>query len=72
MLSIRLPAEVELRISNLAERTGRTKTSFVREAVLEYLNDLEDLYEAEQRMIEVKTGKSRVYTAQEVEEQLGL
>ena len=44
MLAIRLPAEVESRLEALARATGRTKTFYAREAILEHLDDLEDLY----------------------------
>ena len=61
MLAIRLPAEIELRLENLAKSTGRTKTFYAREAILEYLEDMEDLYMAEQRMAEIKAGLSKAY-----------
>ena len=47
MLAIRLPEEVERRLEKLAKRTGRTKTYYARQAILEHLDDLEDLYLAE-------------------------
>ena len=49
MLAIRLPETVEKRLSALAAETGRTKTSLAREAILEHIDDLEDLYLAESR-----------------------
>ena len=49
MLAIRLPADIELRLASLAAETGRTKTALAREAILEYIDDLEDLYLAESR-----------------------
>lgn len=72
MLAIRLPAEIESRLEALAKATGRTKTFYVREAILEYLDDLEDLYLAEQRLIDLRAGRSRTYTLDEVERDLGL
>ena len=39
---------------------------------MEYLDDLEDLYLAEQRYTEIKTGQSRSYLLDEVEKDLGL
>lgn len=71
MLAIRLPAEIELRLENLAKSTGRTKTFYAREAILEYLEDMEDLYMAEQRMAEIKAGLSKAYTLDEVKSRLG-
>ena len=49
MLAVRLPEEIENRIALLARSTGRTKSFYVREAVVEYLDDLEDYYLAESR-----------------------
>lgn len=49
MLAVRLPEEIENRIASLARSTGRTKSFYVREAVVEYLDDLEDYYLAEAR-----------------------
>ena len=54
MLAIRLPSEIEDRLEALAQATGRTKTFYAREAILEHLDDLEDLYLAEQRLIDVR------------------
>jgi len=72
MLAIRLPAEVEARLEALAKATGRTKTFYAREAILEHLDDLEDLYLAEQRLIEHRAGRSQSYSMDEVEQRLGL
>ena len=72
MLAIRLPADIENRLDVLAKTTGRTKTFYAREAILEYLDDLEDLYLAEQRLIDNRAGKSKTYTLDEVVKSLGL
>lgn len=50
MLAVRLPESIEDRLTALAKATGRTKTFYVREAILEHLDDLEDLYLAENRL----------------------
>jgi RHH-type rel operon transcriptional repressor/antitoxin RelB len=49
MLAIRLPESIEQRLQALAEESGRTKTTLAREAILEYIDDLEDFYLAEAR-----------------------
>lgn len=49
MLAIRLPDPIEKRLALLATETGRTKTTLAREAILEYIDDLEDFYLAEAR-----------------------
>jgi RHH-type rel operon transcriptional repressor/antitoxin RelB len=72
VLAIRLPAEIEARLDDLAKRTGRTKTFYVREAIIEHLADLEDIYLAESRLEDVRAGRSRTVTLAEVEQDLGL
>ena len=72
MLAIRLPTDVEDRLDRLARATGRTKTFYACEAILEHLDDLEDRYLAEQRLIDNRAGRSRTYTLEEVERELGL
>ena len=44
MISVHLPSEIEQRIADLATRTGRTKTFYIKEAILEYLDELEENY----------------------------
>lgn len=72
MLAIRLPAEIEARLDSLAKTTGRTKSFYARQAIVEHLDDLEDLYLAEQRLTEVRAGRSKTHTLQDVERDLGL
>ena len=72
MLAIRLPAEVETRLEALAQATGRTKTFYAREAILEHLDDLEDLYLTEQRLIDIRAGKTQTVPLEEVMKRYGM
>ena len=72
MLALRLPEDIESRLDKLAKATGRTKSFYAREAILEHLADLEDLYLAEKRLYKVRTGKSKTYSLNSVEQELGL
>lgn len=72
MLAIRLPEDIERRLEKLAKATGRTKTFYAREAILEHLDDLEDIFLAEKRLRALMAGKDRVLTLEEVERDLGL
>ena len=72
MLAIRLPSEIESRLEALAKATGRTKTFYAREAILEHLDDLEDLYLAEQRLIEIRAGRSQTVPLEEVMKRYGM
>lgn len=72
MLAIRLPEAIEKRLDALAQRTGRTKTYYAREAILEHLGDLEDLYLAEQRLIDQRAGKTEAVPLEKVMKRYGL
>lgn len=50
MLAVRLPEDIETRLTELAQKTGRTKSFYVREAILEHLDELEDKYLAVHRI----------------------
>lgn len=71
-VSLRLPDDVSQRLQRLAERTGRTKTFYMVEAIREHLADLEDLYLAEQRLIDLRAGKSRTVPLEDVMNDYGL
>ena len=69
MLSIRLPKDLDERLSRLAEFTKRTKSHFVKEALERYLEDLEDSYEALDRIMKPD---AKYYTTEEVKRELDL
>lgn len=50
MLALRLPPDLEKRLEALAAKTGRTKSYYAGEAILEKIEDLEDYYLAEERL----------------------
>ena len=68
MLAIRLPQPIEDRLTALAQESGRTKTTLAREAILEYIEDLEDFYLAEARARRSR----KMIPLDDVERQLGL
>jgi len=57
MLAIRLPQSIEKRLEKLARRTGRTKSFYAREAIVQHLEDLEDLYLAERALERIRNGE---------------
>ena len=71
-VSLRLPEDLKARLEKLSKLTGRSKTYYMVEAISEKLEDLEDLYIAEQRTVALRAGRSRTYTLEEVEQRLGL
>ncbi len=72
MLAIRLPVEIEDRLEALAKATGRSKTFYARQAILEHLDDLEDIYLAEQRLIDIRSGKTQAIPLEDVMKRYGL
>ena len=49
MIAVRLPKEVESRLDSLAERTGKTRSAIIRQALEDHLDEMEDVYLAEER-----------------------
>lgn len=72
VLAVRLPPEIESRLDALAQATGRAKSFYVREAIMEHLDDLEDLYLAEQRLIDLRAGKTKTVPLEDVMKRYGL
>jgi RHH-type rel operon transcriptional repressor/antitoxin RelB len=68
MLALRLNPEIEERLDRLAKKTGRTKSYYAREAILEHLDDLEDAYLALRRL----ERPAKTFSAKEVKRELGL
>jgi RHH-type rel operon transcriptional repressor/antitoxin RelB len=72
MLALRLPPELEARLDALAKATGRTKSFYVREAIMEHLEDMEDAYLAAATLERVRRGKEKVFTTEQLRADLGL
>jgi RHH-type rel operon transcriptional repressor/antitoxin RelB len=65
-VSIRLPEDIATRLNRLASRTGRSKTFYITEAILEHLDDLEDVHLAEKRLEDIRAGKTQTVSLEEV------
>ncbi len=68
MIAVRLDKETEERLAKLAKQTGRTKSFYMREALLEHLEAMEDYYLG----MGVLKEDGRLYTASEAKRELGL
>ena len=66
MLSIRLPEEIEARLERLAKQTGRTKSFYAREAILEKIEDMEDVYLVEHVLERIRKGEEKTLSAEEM------
>ena len=71
MLALRLPDDIEKRLDNLAKRTGRSKSYYAREAIIEHLEDLEDIYLAEKELQKIRRG-AKTHSLEDVMKEYGL
>ena len=71
-VSIRLPDDVSQRLRQLAARTGRSRTFYILAAIREHLDDFEDVYLAEQRLIDLRLGKSNAVPLEDVMKRYGV
>ena len=65
-VSLRLPDDVSQRLQRLAQLTGRSKTFYMIEAIRDHLDDLEDLYLAEQRLADIQSGQTQTIALEEL------
>jgi len=72
MLAIRLSDEIESRLDALAKQTCRTKMFYVREAILNHLEDLEDYYLSAETIRRIRGREESVYSSADVRTKLGL
>jgi RHH-type rel operon transcriptional repressor/antitoxin RelB len=72
MLTIRLPKSVEKRLEKLARRAGRTKSFYAREAIVQHLEDLEDLYLAERALESLRDGDDNVIPLEDLMKRHGM
>jgi len=71
-LSIRIDPELDARLEKLAKRTGRTKSFYIKQAIEDHLEDLEDLYLAQRVVGRIESGKERVVSLKELERELAV
>lgn len=64
--SIRLPHEVENRLKKLSEQTGRSQAFYVKEAIFECLDHMEEVYLAEKRLEDIRAGRTQTIPLEEV------
>jgi RHH-type rel operon transcriptional repressor/antitoxin RelB len=72
MIAVRISEELETRLDRLAKLTGRTKTFYVREAIEDHLEDLEDAYLAASVLEDIRTGREKLVSLEDVVKQYGL
>ena len=68
LLAVRVPEELESRLGNLAEKTGRSKSFYIRKALEQFIEDQEDYLLA----VSVLKENNNSFSLKEVKQNLGL
>ncbi len=68
----RFDVEIVERLTELARRTGRTRSYYIKEAVEEKLVDMELIYLAQSRAEDLRAGRSHTISLDEIGEKYGL
>lgn len=74
-MDIQLPVTIERRLKNLARRTKRSESYYVRRAVLRYLQDLEDaedIRSAERVLDRINKGLEKTIPLEEIMQRHGV
>ena len=61
--AVRIPDEMHDRLQKLAQKTGRTATFYIREAIETHIEDLEDAYLAEKALQKLSKGKDKILSS---------
>lgn len=69
-LAFRVPEEIASELEKLSQETGRSKSHYVREAIVQYLEERADYYRAIARL-EKSKGKGNV-SLEEIQREFGL
>lgn len=70
--TVRLPADLEARLAQVAEGTGRPKSYYLRSLLEENIERLEWELSLERKVADIRAGKRQTYSLEEVERELDL
>ena len=72
VINYRYNTQNKIRVERLAKMTKRPASFYYNFLLDEYLDDLEDIFLAEEVIKNIRSGKEKTYTLAEVEAELGL
>lgn len=72
MLAVRLPQELKQRLDTLAKITWRSQSFYVREALTKHIEDLEDVFLAEEALEKFRNSREKAIPLEEMERRFGL
>ncbi len=70
--TFRTTPELKRRIDFLAKETHRSSSFYFNLLLEDYLDDLEDVYLSEKVLTEIRSGKEKTYSAEDVFTEAGL
>jgi len=70
--AVRIPDETYARLQDMAAKTGRTATFYIREAIETHLDDLEDAYLVNKVLERRATGDDATISLDQLSRDLGL
>ncbi len=71
MVAVRLPEDLERRLAELAKKTGRTKTFYIQQALLQFLDDQEDVFLSEPALAHIRSFKENSDSLEALEQRVG-
>lgn len=72
VVAVRLPEDLERRLGELSRHTGRSKSFYVRQALEEHLEDLEDQYWADEAVKQWQASGGKTRSLDDLKGELGL
>lgn len=66
LLSVRIENVLGERLERLAQDTHRSKSFYVKEALMKYIDNLEEIYIAEKRLEDLRAGREIVLSSQDM------
>jgi len=71
-IAVRISDKLDNRLKKLAKKTHRTKTFYVREAIVQHMDELEETYSAEKALSKFEAGTQETISLEDLEKELGL
>jgi RHH-type rel operon transcriptional repressor/antitoxin RelB len=72
VLSLRIDDKIYNQLDTLSKKSGINKTKFLKQALLEYMEDREDYFLAVEALEDIKSGRDKIVSWDEVKKELGL
>lgn len=71
VISLRVDDNIYYQLDNLSKKSGVDKTKFLKDALIEYMEDKEDYFLALEALEDLRTGKDQIISWENVKKNLG-